>query len=535
MKKYFIILASVLVAAVACNKNTDNTTPAAGDAPVVSLSGDNAFVDGKATIKVTLDKAHSTKAVRVSLALDPSSTLTSGNVTIPEGITVKKGVTSATAEVTFVRGALDAGTYTAVIKATEATNGATIGTASTITITATVEEGSEKGPVLSLSADNAFANKSAAITATLDKAAEEICEVSLEVAADSQVAADLITLPALAIPAGQTSVSGNVTVSIKGLAAGTYAAKINAVSATGGVAVGTAKAVTITLTVSEDEVVPSIPTETRNGKVYKADPVCSENYLFEKEEYADLGLGSTFQVKFWANSWKENGKPDRLCTFETRDENPAMLVRFSCDGTQPGQLRFNNNAWQIGGPGDTGVKLTDENGNAYVFEAQKWHVLTMVLTPGENNAVYVDFYDNDVYINRAEGKATNDKFYLQRFEFGMSWEEGSYDNSSYPRIQLFNGYIDYARVWTRALSHSEIVKGLCDLKDNQKEGLLAYWIMNDGAGDGILENRAGDSAYDINWSKMSEMNGGDFRKNLDLKANFLENLVDMDPANLCQF
>ena len=59
--------------------------------------------------------------------------------------------------------------------------------------------------------------------------------------------------------------------------------------------------------------------------------------------------------------------------------------------------------------------------------------------------------------------------------------------------------------------------------------------MNDGAGDGILENRASYSAYNINWSNMSEMNGNDVRKNLDLKANFLENLVDMDPANLCQF
>ena len=268
----------------------------------------------------------------------------------------------------------------------------------------------------------------------------------------------------------------------------------------------------------------------REGKAFKLTAETSENYLFEKEEYADLGAGSTFQVKFYANSWK-TGDPDRLCCFETLDENPAMLVRFSCDGTQPGQLRFNNNAWRIGG-GD-GVKLTDSEGNPYIFEAQKWHVLTMVLTAGESNAVTVDFYDNENLINSAAGTATDDKFYLQRFEFGMSWEY-NYNNDEYSLWQLFNGYIDYARVWTRPLAASEIAATLCDVDAESAEGLLTYWIMNDGDNDGIIENRAGDTAYNIDFSKMSEMNGGEFRKNLDLKDSFINALEETDTP-LCEF
>ena len=401
--------------------------------------------------------------------------------------------------------------------------------------------------VVSLSADAAFVDGKANVTATLSAANTKATVVTLEVASDSEVPAANLTLPSPTVKKGELSATGVVEIDIKGLEAGEHTAKIVAKEASNGAKIGDNKTVSIKVTVEAGDVTPSIPQETRNGKVYKADPVCSENALFNytgndaqgnaqfnTENVPDLGAGATFQVKFWANSWKNNAV-DRLCCFEMGDEAPAMLCRFSCDGTSSGQFRFNNNAWQIGG--SDGVKLTDEEENPYIFAAQKWHVLTMVLTPGENDAVTVEFYDNDTYINKAEGKKSKQKpnFYLQRFEFGMSWEY-NFDNTTFPVSQKFDGFIDYARVWNRTLSKTEIINTLCDVKDNQKEGLLAYWIMNDGAGDGVIENRGnGGAAYNIDWSKMSEMNGGTYRKNLDLKANFLENLVDMDPANLCQF
>ena len=277
---------------------------------------------------------------------------------------------------------------------------------------------------------------------------------------------------------------------------------------------------------------------SREGKVFKLTAVNSENATFTKDEYVDLAAGATFQVKFYANKWK-TGDCDRLCCFENYDETPAMLVRFSNDGTQPGQLRFNNNAWRIGG-GD-GVKLTDSEGNAYIYEKEKWHVLTMVLNPGEEGKVTVDFYDNENLINSAEGNIntkdnkgkTHPVFNFKRFEFGMSWEY-NYNNDEFSLWQLLDGYIDYARVWTRPLSATEIAAGLCDIDVATAEGLLVYWIMNEGEENGIVPNKAGDKAYDIDWSKMSEMDGGTLRKTLDLKNDYLNSLEEIDTP-LCEF
>ena len=284
------------------------------------------------------------------------------------------------------------------------------------------------------------------------------------------------------------------------------------------------------------------PAAGREGKAFKLTAETSENYLFhytgvdaenkaqfDTEKCVDLGTGSTFQVKFYANSWKD-GDCDRLCCFEAGGESPSMLVRFSNDGTQPGQLRFNNNAWRVGG-GD-GVKLKDSEGNPYIFEAQKWHVLTMVLTPGEGKAVTVDFYDNGELINSANGEKNSAVFYFQRFEFGMSWEY-HFNNDEFSTWQLFNGYIDYARVWTRALAASEVAESLCDV-DPASEGLLTYWIMNEGEETGVIPNKAGDKAYDINFANMYEMDGGTFRKNLDLKNSFINALEEPDTP-LCEF
>ena len=77
----------------------------------------------------------------------------------------------------------------------------------------------------------------------------------------------------------------------------------------------------------------------------------------------------------------------------------------------------------------------------------------------EEGKVTVAFYDNENKINEAEGNINSKnnqgvaipQFYFQRFEFGMSWEY-NYNNDEYSLWQLFDGYIDYARVWSRPLS-----------------------------------------------------------------------------------
>lgn len=384
--------------------------------------------------------------------------------------------------------------------------------------------------VVSLSADAAFVDGKANVTATLSAANTKATVVTLEVASDSEIPAANLTLPSPTVKKGELSATGVVEINIKGLEAGEHTAKIVAKEASNGAKIGDNKTVSIKVTVDAGDVTPSIPTETRTGKALPLGPSYSENLLFNKTEYADLGAGATFQVKFWANSWKTNNV-DRLCCFEAHSESPAMLVRFSCDGTSSGQLRFNNNDWQVGG-GD-GVKLTDEENNPYIFAANKWHVLTMVLTPGENSAVEVAFYDNDTYINKATGKMSKNKFYFQRFELGMSWG----GNSSHPTSQLFDGYIEYARVWTRTLSVTEIVNTLCNVKDNQKEGLLAYWIFGETDANGKLANKAGDADYNIDFAKMTNMDGDTESAVEDHAAEVVAALKawDKDGGNLCAF
>ena len=230
----------------------------------------------------------------------------------------------------------------------------------------------------------------------------------------------------------------------------------------------------------------------RNGWVLKPTGDISENFLFTKENAHNFKQGGTFQVKFYSNGWKSGNQVDRLCTFEAKGESPAFLFRFSCDNTAPGALRLNNNAWGL----DLKVKKEGES-DYYIVSDKTWHVLTVVV----NAEGSIDIYDNKDYINSYTfdtSKAAD--FFLERFELGMSWDA---DGGNYPFSQLFDGYIDYARVWDRALSASEIKSGLCDVANNA-EGLMVKWMFGETE-NGVTANLAGDKAYDLDWSKMSHM------------------------------
>ena len=269
---------------------------------------------------------------------------------------------------------------------------------------------------------------------------------------------------------------------------------------------------------------PDFPSDAvleRKGYAFKISPALSENFLFTKENPHNFKQGGTFQVKFYANKWKSGNQVDRLCTFEARDENPAFLIRFSCDNTAPGALRINNNEWGL----DLKVKKQGED-DFYICEAEKWHVLTLVVNPEGK----LDIYDNGEFINSYTfnaGRASD--FFLERFEVGMSWDE-KWNNTGYSLSQLFDGYLDYARVWTRPLAQSEIAKGLCDV-DNNAEGLMVKWVFGDTENAKTV-NLAGDAAYDIDWSKAQQMDGNTIRKELDLSAE-VENAIENWEGNLC--
>jgi len=136
-----------------------------------------------------------------------------------------------------------------------------------------------------------------------------------------------------------------------------------------------------------------------------------------------------------------------------------------------------------------------------------------------------------VYINKYALKNPTLKF--ERIEFGMSWDDGSWNNTGYSTSQLFDGYIDYVRVWSVARSASEVKAGLCNVANNS-EGLVAYWrFQSDSDFDGsFLVNRTGNANFDINWAEMSEMDGSNVRKTLDL-SDAIKAAVKTYDGNLC--
>ena len=260
------------------------------------------------------------------------------------------------------------------------------------------------------------------------------------------------------------------------------------------------------------------PDQELFGKVFEITPELSENWLLEHP--IEL-TNATLEWRFYARSWHEPGMPNRLSGIENKSEKGVML-RFS-NGSNAGKGQLHLSASYLLG---TEPQVTKEGENTpYIFEAEKWHTLTVVMD-GTNLSVY----DNGQYINKY-AMTSNQSFTFERLEFGMSWDDGSWDNTGYSKSQLFDGYIDYIRVWTVARSASEIKAGLCNV-DNNTEGLAAYWrfTTDDDIDGSYLIDRAGNN--DINWAAMSEMDGANVRKELDLGDAFKAAVKAYD-GNLC--
>ena len=255
------------------------------------------------------------------------------------------------------------------------------------------------------------------------------------------------------------------------------------------------------------------------GNVFEITPELSENYLFETTELAN----STIEWRFYARSWHPNsdGQPNRLGAIESKNEAGVML-RFNNGGNAGrGQLHLSAGKMLGGEP-----QVTKEGETTpYLFAPEMWHTLTIVCD-GTNMSVY----DNGEYINKYA--LSNPTLVFERIEWGMSWEY-NYNNDEYSLWQLFDGYIDYVRVWSVARSASEIKAGLCDVANNS-EGLVAYWRFQKASDfDGsYLVNRTGNAKYDINWAEMSEMNGASVRKTLDFSEAIKAAVKPFD-GNLC--
>ena len=252
-----------------------------------------------------------------------------------------------------------------------------------------------------------------------------------------------------------------------------------------------------------------------NGNAFELSPELSENWLLEHP--IEL-TNATLEWRFYARSWHEPGMPNRLSGIENKSEQGVMLRFSNGQNAAKGQLHLSASYLLGSEPQVT------KDGKAYIFEAEKWHTLSIVMD-GTNMSVY----DNGEFINQYQMN-TNQSFNFERLEFGMSWDS-NWDNTGYSQSQLFDGYIDYIRVWTVARSASEIKAGLCDVANNA-EGLAAYWrfaTADDIDGTWLLD-RVGQN--DIDWSAMSQMDGSTIRKAVDLSSEFAAAVKPFD-GNLC--
>ena len=195
----------------------------------------------------------------------------------------------------------------------------------------------------------------------------------------------------------------------------------------------------------------------------------------------------TFQWKFYSNKWNNHKFQDkginniplegnRLGEFSNLDESKTVLLRFSNDGEADGQLCLN--------AGFLGIdqKQVRKDNKPYVWPVGKWVVISIVC---DGSKVYV--YHDDSLVAEYSSFGPDASWTLGRFDLSMTWDDGG---SFYPIRQAFNGYSAYARVWSRALSVSDIAATLCEVPDANKEGLEVEWKF-DGAEEKAVTNSAG--------------------------------------------
>jgi len=155
-------------------------------------------------------------------------------------------------------------------------------------------------------------------------------------------------------------------------------------------------------------------------------------------------------------------------------------------GLRYGELGNPNNSLQlIGGLGGA---------FAYGFNPMQWYTIS-VTYDGKKGIMYVDG-------NKAAELSGSMVMAFSQLNLGQNW--GGYDTRQY-----FNGRIAECRVWSRALTPSEIKLNLCGADPNAS-GLLAYWKFNEGTGSKFFNSSSAGAKYNMDWTKVYwDLNGDD--------------------------
>ena len=257
------------------------------------------------------------------------------------------------------------------------------------------------------------------------------------------------------------------------------------------------------------------------------------NSTFRWQDGLELNPSAiTFQWRFYSNKWnnckfrdqgEENGQKytlycNRLGEISEYSESNALLLRFSNDGDADGQLCLNADFLGVG------QKQVSKDGAAYVWPTGEWVTLTIV-----SDGSKVSIYDDEELLVAYDATPRVNSWKLGRFDLSMTWDDGS----KWPRSQAFNGYLAYARVWSRALGVEDIAATLCDVPADKAEGLEANWVF-DGKEDKYIANTVTkNEALGLDFTDCWD--GNDNRKdNGDAAAAAWKALADLGITGVCE-
>ena len=173
------------------------------------------------------------------------------------------------------------------------------------------------------------------------------------------------------------------------------------------------------------------------------------------------------------------------------------LAENTTIGLRYGELGNPNNSLQVIGALGSAF--------AYDFNPMQWYTLSFVYD-GAKGVLYVDG-------NKAAEVSGSMVMEFSRLNLGQNW--GGYDTRQY-----VNGRIAECRVWSRALTPSEIKLNLCGADPNAN-GLLAYWKFNEGSGSMFYNSSTEGAKYDMDWTKVYWDNNGDGVLELANKSQYV--------------
>lgn len=247
MKNIWIIAVAALSAAAVLMGCTGTEQPGTTTSSKVSLTAGQEFVNGQATLTVSLSAAAATD---VTVTLEQSGTLPAANLTWNPVVRIAAGAKEARVDVTAKADNLEAGEYTAIF-AIKAATGAELGSPAEVTVKYTVAGSDTPGPgpeptaaeVNITAFDDAFVDNKAHLTLTLSAAKEADVKVTLEVGTEvsdgTVIPVDALTFDnPVTIAAGATSAVVEITVDPDQLASGSNWAVLSIKEADNNVTVG---------------------------------------------------------------------------------------------------------------------------------------------------------------------------------------------------------------------------------------------------------------------------------------------------------